>query len=86
MQKSIAELWTVISFEIITYQLSIHHSSIKLVILNMTYTLYRKLSTKLLAETANENTKFMFTKTRRRVAFLSMISEVTVSKKSGFKK
>ena len=52
----------------------------------MTYTLYRKLSTKLLAETANENTKFMFTKTRRRVAFLSMISEVTVSKKSGFKK
>ena len=52
----------------------------------MTYTLYRKLSTKLLAETANENTKFMFTKTQRRVAFLSMISEVTVSKKSGFKK
>ena len=43
------------------YQLSYKRFD-KLVIIKITY-LYGKLSTKLLAETAHENTKFMFPKT-----------------------
>ena len=40
-----------------------------------------KLSNKLLSQTANKNTKFMFAKTGR-FFFVSMISEVTVRKNS----
>ena len=44
--------------------------------------LYRKLSTKLLAQTANKNIKFMFTKTGQSLFFLNMVSKVTVRKNS----
>ena len=44
--------------------------------------LYGKLSTKLLAQGANKNTNFMFTKTGRLLFFSSLISEVTVLKNS----
>ena len=64
MQKPIGELWTVISNQMIKYplphtwfnQISDHQHDMYL---------YRKLFTKLLAQTANENIKFMFMKTGR---------------------
>ena len=72
------ELWTVISNQMIKYQLphtrfdqiSNHKHDIHL---------YGKLSPKLLEQAASKNTKFMLTKTGR--LLLSMVSEVTVRKK-----
>ena len=51
VQKSIAELWTVISNQIIKYQLS-HTYFLKLVIIKREVCLYEKLSNKQLAQAA----------------------------------
>ena len=69
------ELWTVISNDMIKYQLLIR-GSIKLVIIKMTYTWME--SYRIVVQAANQNTKFKFMKT---IAFsLSMVSEATVRK------
>ena len=65
-------IWLSISFLI--------NSSMKLVIINITY-LYRKITTKILAQATNKYTMFMFSKTGR-LLFLSMVSEVTVRKQN----
>ena len=80
VQKTIAELSTVISNQMIKYQLpqtplnqiSDHKHDIYL---------NGKLSNKQLAQAANKNAKFMFTKTGL-LLLLSVVSEVTVWKNS----
>ena len=62
VQKSIAKHWTVISNQIIKYQLP--HTRNDQISDHDIY-LYGKLSTKLLAQVANKNTNFMFTKSGR---------------------
>ena len=81
VQKSIAELWMVISNPMIKYhlpqtrldQISDHKHD---------KSLYGKLSTKQLAQAVNQNTKFMITKTGRLLFFLSVISEGTGRERS----
>ena len=75
VQKSIAELWTIISNQTSKYQsphtwfdqISDHKHDIYL---------DGKLSTKLLALADNKNTKFLFTKTGLLLFFVSLVSEV----------
>ena len=62
VQKSIAEILTVISNQIIKYQLP-HTRFYQISDPKHDKHLYGKLPTKLLAQAANKNTKFMFTKT-----------------------
>ena len=62
VQKSIAELWKVISNQTIKYQLPYMRFD-QIIDHKHDIYLYGMLSTKLLAQAANENTKIMFTKT-----------------------
>ena len=64
VQKSIAELWIVVSNQMIKYQLS-HTRFNQLSYHKHNIYLCGKPSTKLLAQVANKNAKFMFAKTGR---------------------
>ena len=82
VQKSIAKLWTVISNQMIKYQLP-HTRSDQISGNKYNIYLYGKLSAKLLAPAANKKIEFVFTKTRRLIRFLiSIVSNVTIQQNS----
>ena len=82
VQKSIAELWTIISNQMIKYQLP-HTRSDQISGNKYNIYLYGKLSAKLLAPAANKKIEFVFTKTRRLILFLiSIVSNVTIQQNS----
>ena len=75
VQKPIADFWTGISNQMIKYQLP--HTRFSHISDHQHYIYCNgKLSTKILEQTANKNTKFMLTKAGR------LVLEVTVSKNS----